>query len=267
MIGFAAVNTGNNLLFIILSFLLSIMTLSGITSIYNLKNIDFFLLPTDDIFAMTPAVLKFEVKSKYPFPSLLIKLRIKNSEAILIYVKNKVLIDLKIIFANRGKIKIDEIEISSYFPFYFFNRILKVPVNYEFVVFPKPIKCDFSTVLSDGKTKNETNYTKGKAFEGEITGVRGYNPDDPMKYIHWKASAKTTELMTKEFSPYRGSPVIIKLSNFSGTLEQKIGMATYSIIQLSKQGIPVGLELEDRFYKPDLGQAHIRKLLYALAFY
>ncbi|MCX8033879.1 MAG: DUF58 domain-containing protein [Thermodesulfovibrio sp.] len=243
------------------------MALSGVISIYNLKNFKFALLPHSDIFAQSPANLKLEIRKQYFLPSYLIRLKINETEKILPFINNRDIVNVNLVFQKRGRIKISEVSISSYFPFFFFKRTIKIPVDYEVIVFPKPIKSDFSIFLSEGKTKFESILSKGKSFEGEIVGVKAYYPQDPLKYINWKATAKTSELMTKEFSPYRGNPVIIDLSDFTGDVEQKIGKATFAILDLSKNGIPVGLKLENAIYKPDLGQAHIRRVLHALALY
>ncbi len=243
------------------------MAMSGLLSIYNLKNVDFLIVSSNDIFATIPTMMKFEVKTKYPLPSMLIRVRLNDGETLLSHVENKKLFNLTVTFPKRGRIFIDKIIISSFFPFLFFNRILKLPFNYEITVFPKPIKCDFSMYMSTGNSQRESKRTIGKAYEGEMVGIKNYNPYEPLKYIHWKASAKTSELMTKEFSPYKGNPVIVRLSDFSGDVEQKIGKATFTIIELSKKGIPVGLELENKLYKPDTGKVHLRKMLNALAIY
>jgi uncharacterized protein (DUF58 family) len=243
------------------------MALSGILSFFNLKNIQIFLLSHNDIFAQTPGYIKIELKNKYFLPCFLIRIRLEKNEIILPFVKDKILVNLPVIFQKRGKIKISEIFVSSYFPFYFFKRILRLPIDYEIIVFPKPIKCEFSNLLHEGKTKLETTLTRGSSFEGEITGVKEYSIQDPLKYIHWKTTAKTSELMTKEFSPYKGNPVILKLADFQGDIEQKIGKITYAILSFSEQGIPVGLKIDNTVYKPDLRPSHIRRLLYALSVY
>lgn len=243
------------------------MAMSGLLSIYNLRNVYFLLLSADDIFATLPATMRFEVKTKYLIPSMLIRVKIDGGETLLTYVEDKKIFNLTVTFPKRGRVSIDKIMISSFFPFLFFNRILKLPVNYEIIVFPKPIKCDFSKYLSHGSRERESRRTNGKAYEGEIVGIKNYNLHEPLKYIHWKASAKTSELLSKEFSPYRGNPVIVRLSDFSGDLEQRIGKATFAIIELSNRGIPVGLELENKLYKPDTGKLHLRRMLNALAIY
>lgn len=243
------------------------MAISGVLSVYNLKNITVRMTQQGDIFAMNSAIVFFEAITKYPIPSMLIRVSINNSEIILPLVRGNLEFKLSMVFHKRGRVTVDTLIISSHFPFYFFNRLIHKKVDYEFLVYPQPIKCDLFSFLLDGKSNIEARQTKGKAYEGETTGVKSYSPNEPLKYIHWKASAKTSELMTKEFSPYSGEPTVIKLSDFSGDIEQKIGKATYTILQLSKRGIPVGLDLGNRFFKPDINRAHIRRLLYELAVY
>jgi len=80
-------------------------------------------------------------------------------------------------------------------------------------------------------------------------------------------ASKLLEIKTKEFAPPAGNPVIINLNDFTGSTEEKISRATYALIVLSKAENPVGLKLGDEVYKPETGQSHLRRMLYALAVY
>lgn len=243
------------------------MALSGIVSFFNLKNLEISIIVSQDVFAMTPVNLKIKVKNRYFFDSFLIRLSIMNSELIIPHIKNGKAFYLKLNFPKRGKHLINEVFISSYFPFYFFKRTIKLPLNEEIIVFPYPLKSDFSFLLTEGKKQTDSTISKGKAYEGELAGVRDYTGEEPLKYIHWKATAKTSEPKTKDFSPPTGKPVILKLDDFSGSLEEKISKTTYALLSFSKTGSPVGLKLDDKIYKPQTGQAHLRRMLYALALY
>lgn len=242
------------------------MALSGIVSFFNLKNLRFSILPPQEIFALKPVVLKIKVRSRV-FEVFLIRIKILDSEIVIPYLKGEEFFNLSLTFPKRGRHIISEITISSYFPFYFFKRLINIPQNLEFTVFPYPLKCDISFLLSEGKTKTESELSKGKSYEGELTGVRNYIDGDPLKYIHWKATAKTSSLKTKEFSPPCGSPVVININDFSGSIEEKISKATYALIKLAGMGNPVGLKAGTVFFKPETGQVHLRRLLSALAFY
>lgn len=243
------------------------MALSGALSVFNLVNFQFRLMPASDVFAMKPASLFFEVRKRFFIPCCLIRIKIQNSEKLVPFVREREIKSIEVIFEQRGRAKISEVQVSSSFPFLFFKRSITVSTDLELVVFPQPIFSDYLKYFSHGQRDTESRTPKGKAYEGEIIGVRAYSPQDPLKYIHWKATAKSSQLMTKEFSPYRGNPVIIDLNDFSGDLEQKIGKATYALLNISQRGIPVGLKLDSTIYKPEVGNAHLRRLLNALALY
>lgn len=243
------------------------MALSGIISFFNLKNIEISIILPKEAFAKKTASLGIKVKRKYFFDLFILKVKISNREVIIPHVRKESIFYTNIIFPKRGKNSIQNISVSSYFPFYFFKRSLSIDKSFDIVVFPTPIKCDLSSLFSDGKVLSNSFYSKGKAFEGEITGVRQYGTGDPLRFIHWKASAKTAELKTKELSPPAGKPVVININDFAGDLENKISQATYALIKLIKTGNPVGLKLGKEFYKPDTSQTHLRRMLYALAVY
>lgn len=243
------------------------MALSGFISFFNLKNLKISVEPPTDIFALTPASFKLRAQTKYFWGVFLIRIRIFNNETLIPYLNGEEVSTINLVFEKRGKHLLNEISISSYFPFYFFRRNMRLNCYYEFIVFPKPLKFDMSFLFSDNKTKTESDFSRGKAYEGELSGVRVYSEGDPLKYIHWKASAKTLSLKTKEFSPPLGNPVIINVDELSGSLEDKISKAAYSIMTLSKIGNPIGLKFGDEFFSPQTGKIHMRRLLYFLATY
>jgi len=243
------------------------MALSGVVAFFNLRNIEFSILPSQDIFALKPANLKIRAKNKYFFGLFLLRVKILQNETVIPYLKGEGIFSVALKFPKRGIYTVKEITISSYFPFYFFKRARNVPVNFEFIVFPYPLKCDISFLFSEGKTKTDSVISKGKSYEGELIGVKAYTQGDPLKYIHWKATAKTSSLKTKEFSPPSGTPVVLDLNDFSGNIEEKISKTAYALIELSKMGNPVGLRIGKEFYPPETGQPHLRRMLYALAIY
>lgn len=243
------------------------MALGGVFSFVNLKNFKLTTLLHSDIFALKQATLKIKAKNKYFFGAFLVRIKIFNSETIVPYLKNAELFNINITFPKRGRYILNELTLSSYFPFYFFRRTKKIPLNFEITVFPYPLKCDLSFLISNAQKNSDLSLSKGKSYEGELTGVRSYTQGDPLKYIHWKATAKTSSVKTKEFSPPAGLPVIVNIDDFSGTLEEKISKATYALIKLSKIGNPVGLKLRKEVYKPDIGQSHLRRMLHAVAVY
>lgn len=243
------------------------MALSGIVSFFNLKNFELSLLSPQDIFALKPATFKIKAKNKYFWGVFLLRVELLNNETIIPYLKGQEIFNINLTFPKRGKYTLKQLTVSSYFPFYFFKRATTIPINLEITVFPYPLKSDISFLVSEGKIKIDSSISKGKSYEGELIGVRDYTQGDPLKYIHWKATAKTSFLKTKEFSPPRGNPVIVNLNDFSGSIEEKISKTAYALIELSKSGNPVGLKLGKQLYAPQTGASHLRRMLHALAVY
>lgn len=254
-------------MFLIVSFLLSIMTLSGLVAFFNLKNIEISIIKSQDIFALKPAKLKIKAKNKYFFGLFLLRIKALQNEIVIPYLKGEGIFPINLIFPERGKYILEKLIISSYFPFYFFRRSTNIPVNFEITVFPHPLKCDLSFLTLEGKTLKESSISRGTSYDGEVTGVRTYVQGDPLRYIHWKATAKTSSLKTKEFSPLQGNPIIISLNDFHGSVEERISKTAYALIEFSKMGNPIGLKIGEDFYPPDTGQSHLRRMLYALAIY
>src|SRR5919108_4720123 len=66
-VGVAALNTGNNLLYLVFGMMLSFIAASGIISMINLSWIKVEPHLPEDVFALTPTPLKFSVKNLKPF--------------------------------------------------------------------------------------------------------------------------------------------------------------------------------------------------------
>jgi uncharacterized protein (DUF58 family) len=91
---------------------------------------------------------------------------------------------------------------------------------------------------------------------------------DPLKYIHWKATAKTGRLKTKELSSLAHRPVIIDFEKVSiANVEERISSVAYAIVQFTKKNIPVGLKINGNLYLPDVSSAHKLSMLRELALY
>ncbi|MEJ5226796.1 DUF58 domain-containing protein [Thermodesulfovibrio sp.] len=243
------------------------MAISGILSFFNLKNLQILIEPPAEIFALKTALFRVTAKNKSPYAKFLLRIKIFDKETVIPYLKDKETFNIGLTFSTRGIHKLEKITVSSYFPFYFFRRANILNYNLQITVFPHPIKCEIPFLISNSHERENVKSSRDFAYEGDLSGVRTYKEGDPLKYIHWKASAKTTSLKTKELSPFMTSSVIINLDDFSGSLEEKIGKATYAIIAISKNGNPVGLKTKEAFFKAQQGKGHIRKMLYFLSTY
>lgn len=282
--GFSAVNTGNNLIYLIVSALLSFMGISGFFGKRNLSKIDIEVEHPQEIYANKEFPLKIKLKNNRAFlPVFLMRVKIRGQslsekgtvpldqyETLFPFIdkKSDAARYTNVSFEQRGKYEIKNIHICSVFPFNFFIRCRRLDKSFGFIVLPEPKKCDLLSTFEKEKMSKGERHLNKIGFESEILSIREYIHGDPFKYINWKATAKTGELKTKELSSLSFQPVVIDFEKSTiRSTEKKISCITYTILQLLKKNIPVGLKIGDKFYKPDVSNSHKISILKELALY
>lgn len=246
------------------------MLLAGIFGKKNIENLDLEIYFPEEIYAKRSAFIKIKlINKKKFFPAFLIKLIIKdlNLYHLFPYFEKEITISFPIKPEKRGINTLEEIYIASVFPFNFFTRWKKISKKFDFLVFPEPKKGKLTFYLSEKEGKEEREKDK-LGLEGEIFSVKDYIEGIPAKYIHWKLTAKMDKPIMKEFSELTSKPLIIDFEEINlPDIEEKLSFITYLILEMMRKGIPVGLKIKDKFYKPDLSYKHKIALLTELALY
>ncbi len=111
----------------------------------------------------------------------------------------------------------------------------------------------------------------------EFDRVRDAVPDDPLRFVNWRATARTGHLMTTEFQPERNQPVIIcldhgRLMGVGAGALTKLDLAINAAVLLAhvalRSGDRVGVftfsNTVTTSVKPEMGSAHMRRILDAL---
>jgi uncharacterized protein (DUF58 family) len=247
------------------------MSISGIFGKSNLSKISFTVDLPQEIYAGTPVPLKITLTNNRKFlPAFLIRLTTDTFEAFFPFTNIRSALSLytSISFEKRGAHTINNIRINSVFPFNFFTRFKKIHHTYDCVVFPVLKPCDLSSVCEQEKKKKGEKISDRRGYESDVVSIREYVRGDPLKYIHWKATAKTGKLKTKELSSLDHRPVIIDFEKVSiANIEERISSIAYAIVQFCKKNIPVGLKINGKLYLPDVSSAHKINLLRELALY
>lgn len=253
-LGVSGINTGNNLIYLIVAAFLSFMAVSGIFGKRNLSKIDVRIELPEEIYADTSTPVRVIIRNnRRVLPVFLMRVHIAGSEILFpfVEVKTEVARYLFLPFRERGRSEIRNIYVSSVFPFNFFIRFRTMPGVFEAIVFPRAKKCESLGSFEKGRRSRGEQTTNKTGYEADIISLRDYIEGDPLKYIHWKATAKTGRLKTKELSSLSHQPVVIDFDAFPlKDLEEKISCVTYLLLKLLKQNIPVGLRIGGTLYKP-----------------
>jgi uncharacterized protein (DUF58 family) len=270
LLGFAAVNTGNNLLYLLVSALLGFMSVSGVLGKWNLSRVEVRYLAPDEIYDGLPTLLGVELINRRRWlPVFLMEIVIAERALFfpLVDTCQRRLKHLEIAISGRGHMPLPEAVIRSRFPVNFFIRSQALLIDQQVTVFPAPQPCpDFLQADQGGGQSAQENRQRG--YEGDINRIRDYQGGEPLKSIHWKLSARHDRLKVKELSTATRKPVILELDELPGSgLEQRLRHASYLVTRWLRNGWPVGLKTDTQELPACTGQQQKLLLLKTLALY
>ena len=220
IVAFAAWNTGNNLLFMVFSIMLSTIFVSWLAARASLRELNVSARFPDHIFAGEAAELLLTVRnSKWWLPSfsILVEMRgsfdrpgfkkkpwprlRKTALGYFTYVPHRAAAEQSIeqTFPKRGQVLVKGFEISTRFPFGFFRHRRRLAArNVNIMVYPKPEPITDELNLLPLQAGQTTSFRRGAGQD--LLMLRDYHARDEMRHIDWKATARARRLTVREFT-------------------------------------------------------------------
>lgn len=246
------------------------MSVTGLAGMYNIKGLEPELLPPDEIYAGTAAPFRLRLcNSKRYLPSFLIRLKCQSGEPLTFPVvqphascEETTLLT----FNQRGSVPVGRLTVSSTFPVGFFTRYWTFETGSVFTVFPRPIAAAYPADGAD-TTRLGTTLRRERGLDGELERIDPYSGAEPLRMIHWKLSARSTDYLVKGFGRQTAAPLLIDPAALPGQgLEERLSRAAWLIRRWVRER-PVGLVLGDRQIPAESGKKQGRLLLTELAHY
>lgn len=270
MLGLAAVNTGNNLLYLMVAALLALLIVSGLLGHANLRRLALRLSLPEEIYAGVPTTAALRLTNgRRRLPLVLMSVRRDGQRAHFTLIAPGATDEhpLPLSFARRGRQHLDGVTLSSPFPVGFFERRAWLPLAQEVIVLPRPLPCPLPDASGTGPQTGESRAQR-RGQEGDLLSVSDYRGGEPLKLIHWKQSARQDALKVKQLAANRARPLWIRLDECPGAnLEERLAQATYLLHLFWRSGRPVGLQLGERRLAPARGRGHRLRLLRELALF
>jgi len=192
LISGVAVNSGNNLIYLTLSTLISYFLFSGFLSLTNIRGIEVNLKFPYLMFANCQAQFNIEVVNKSRDAKFIIGIETAYFREEFAYIESFSSVQRRVSskFAKRGNYSIEYVFAKSIYPFSFFERkaILKI-TDGDFVVFPEIHNVSIKGILNIGSE----NSLPIKGESEELFSIRNYKTGDDKRKIAWKLSAKSDE--------------------------------------------------------------------------
>lgn len=240
VVGFAAWNTGNNLLFMIFSLLASSLFVGGVAARASLRDLIVSARFPDHIFAgeAAPVIVTLRnTKRALPSFSILVEARgpneardkknrrrgprfLKRPLAYFTYIPRRAAAEQRVeqLFPNRGHVLINGFELSTRFPFGFFRfrRRLRAR-DVDIVVYPMPEPIGDELHLLPTYAGRMASVRRGVGQD--LFSLRDYQPQDDLRHIDWKATARSRNLTVREFTAEdeRRITIVFDTRDLSGT--------------------------------------------------
>ncbi len=272
-VGVAAVNTGNNLLYLALSLNLSLILVSGVLSEGTLRHVTLKVRLASEAFAGGEAFLAVTCSAeakRFPGISLVAIVRVGVDSATVRFpdIAPGTSVTRVVPFRpiRRGELDSIHASLSTRFPFSLFEKSVELDVPAAVLVYPLP------SAPAARREDLPVAATSGRPFlSGRVgafpRGVREHLPADPVRDIHWKATARTGRWMVKEREREAAPGIDLRVEG-TGTpeaFEARISDACGAVLDLDRRGVPFRLRIGDRLCSEAHDPDRRSKALEALA--
>ncbi|NOZ02183.1 MAG: DUF58 domain-containing protein [Deltaproteobacteria bacterium] len=279
-LGFAAINTGNNLLYMVFGLSLALIIISGILSEANLRRLECLPLTSTRMAAgRTHRVVLSVVCGRRRFAAFSIEawplfdepdLKVEPARFLELRPGETGVAACALTFPDRGEFKLRGMVLSTAFPFSFFVKSIVRPAEASVLVHPAvhPVAAEEITPTVGGD--DEHRPAPGRGFE--FFGVREFREGDNPRHVLHRKSASRLSPVVREFEELGSRSLGLVLVNavdggadLAGRVEAAVVRAASLAVHYIETGERVGLFTASGHVSPGTGPAQAERILDHLA--
>ena len=272
-VGFAAVNTGNNLLFLTLGMLLSLIILSGLLSEAALGRLTITRQLPVEARAGEPVRAGLVVQNgNRVLPSVGLVFeelgadRVEAAPARLFQVGagRAITCPQRLVPRERGWVPLEALRVTTAYPFGIFAKTRVIEVGGRFVAWPARAR---AALAEPDPGDDQAVHSRGQRGGGEdLHGLRPYRRGDDARLVHWRTSLRLGALVLIERDRPEGQRVTLTLGAAEGeAFEEAIRVAAAQAELHLERGDEVAIEAPGARLGFGRSPAHYRRLMTLLA--
>lgn len=218
-LGFAAVNTGTNLMYLVFGFMLSLIILSGVLSEHVLRNLRIERRLPTRAFAGEPTLIEISVVNQ---KERMVSYSVEICDQAASSSNDRRCYFLKIpprteqnasyrrVVAQRGLVQFKGFRVATRFPFALFEKWRELAGEGELLVYPALTPYSFV----EGAAREEGDQAGSSRGRGtETRELREYRSGDELRSIHWRRTAAIGKPVVREFEREAAAVLSILLDN------------------------------------------------------
>jgi uncharacterized protein (DUF58 family) len=295
-VGFAALNTGNNLLYLVLSLLLAFLTLSGILSESALRGLEIRRTLPREIFAGSDNPVRIEIRNsqrKVPAFAIVVEDRTTPSHRSADTVPDDWPLardqDLPVVgrvFAlrvgagqtesrsyalhpeRRGELSFHSVRVSTRFPFGLFLKSRTIYAPGSALVYPeiRPVHESSTAAGEEAHTQASARSRRGGT---DVIDLREWQIGDSLHRVHWKSSLRRDRLYVRNQQDDHQAEIEVVLRTRGNpapdSFEKRVAWAASEVVSHLESGLRVGLVTDRDHIRAEFGAQQRTRLLSFLA--
>ena len=275
-VGAAAINTGNNLLYLILGILLGFIVISGFLSDSGLWGIRTEWRPMGSLYAGKKAEFECLI-SKGWFPGIAVTVEprwqgLAEISAFVPWIPSRGTTSFRVPCTplQRGHLTLERCRYATRFPFGLFQKSHTWRMEEEhWVVYPRIQLLSEEVMQRLGQDYSRAS--SARLGQGSVPFVlRDYRTGDALRQVHWKSSARRARLVVKQTEEEASDGDLFVLQAWpvdldSQAMEGFISFLASLLFSSYERGRPVGLAAPERVFPPEYSRAQLHRVLEYLA--
>jgi len=281
-VGLAALNTGNNLLYLVLSVVLAFLVLSGVLSESALRGVRVRRRVPREVFAGQPAPVALEIANqqrRVPAFALVVEdleagrggrglgAVVGRAFALRVPPGGTETRTYSLVAPRRGELVLGGFRVSTRFPFGLFSKSMRLEALRCVLVYPGVDLRVRRPPAGARRLEGEAQSTT-RSEGSEVSGLREYVARHPHRRVHWRASLRRAELLVRETESPREARVVVQLDTRGHPgpdFEVAVSRAASQVVSCLDAGLQVGLRAGAAGFPPGHGPRQRAALLAFLA--
>ena len=278
-VGFAAINSGANLLHVLFGCQIGLIIASGMLSENMVQRARVHRRVASPLHAGGRGALVVELRNSSDRGDM-ISVSVEDDDrfespdktepvfSVAVGTGQATTLHSSVTMSQRGLHPLPKAVVATRFPFGLFVKRRELPRREHVLVYPRIHPIDAAFIEQARAGQGESRGVRDRA--GEFYGLAEYRDGQELRRIHWPATARLGRAVVREFeSRGEAEQILVLRPGLAGeaSFEEEIEEVASQVVALLREGrIATGLRYGDELViEPGTGPAHERKLLEFLA--
>jgi uncharacterized protein (DUF58 family) len=273
-VGFAAINTGNNLLYLLLGAMLGFIAISSWLSEQVIGGVRVIRYTPRGVTVGAPVRIRYLVHShRRRIPGFSIEIGEEGlpGQAFIPFLQAGESTEARSEnrFVQRGIFPLKAITVATSFPFGLFRKSLSLSAPGELIIWPRTDRKVGMPLVGGGPdSSGGTLALASPGLRGEYRGLRGYRPGDDPRDIHWRSTARLGTPVVREYEESRGQTLWVCLDGrgeAGGEAEVAVELVASMAARAFHEGRRFGFSGPGVVVEEGQGSGQLERVLDALA--